>query len=285
MTTGVDGTTTSVSIPSGPASGARGSEQAAAQLWEAQRSGTPCAPVRSLLPDDDLVVAYDVQQRTVARMIDQLGWRPTGRKIGLTAPAVQRQLGVDQPDYGTLFAQLTYADNEPVPADALLQPRIEAEVALVLATDLLVERPTITDLIGATAYAVPALEIVDSRIADWDVRIVDTIADNASHGAVVLGTIPVPLSAVDLRAVTMTMSIGADEVSTGTGADCLGNPLIAATWLAHTMVERGTPLRAGDVVLTGALGPMAPVVPGAPVVAQIHGLGSVRTVIEPRSGS
>jgi 2-keto-4-pentenoate hydratase len=285
MTTGVEGSTTPVSIPSGRDADARGSAQAAAQLWEAQCSGTPCAPVRSLLTDDDLAVAYEVQQRTVARMIDELGWRPTGRKIGLTAPAVQRQLGVDQPDYGTLFAQLTYADNEPVPADALLQPRIEAEVALVLATDLLVEHPTITDLIGATAYAVPALEIVDSRIADWDIRILDTIADNASHGAVVLGTIPVLLSAVDLRALTMTMSIGADEVSTGTGADCLGNPLIAAIWLARTMVERGTPLRAGDVVLTGALGPMAPVVPGVPVVAKIHGLGSVRTVLEPRSES
>lgn len=246
-------------------------------LWDATRRREPVAPVRDRLPAGDLAAAYAVQQRNVARTELELGWRANGRKIGLTAPAVQAQLGVDQPDFGTLFAELTFGDGEPVPFAALLQPRVEAEVALVLGADLTVERPTVADLVRATAFAVPALEIVDSRIAGWDLTIVDTIADNASHGAVVLGTTPRPLSEVDLRGVRMRMSVDGDEVSTGTGADCLGNPLVAAVWLARTMIERGTPLRAGDTVLTGALGPMSPLTPNAEVVAEIDGLGTVRT--------
>ncbi|WP_211262646.1 2-keto-4-pentenoate hydratase [Nitriliruptor alkaliphilus] len=250
-------------------------------LWEATRSRLPVAPVRDALPAGDLTAAYAVQQRNVARVIDELGWRPNGRKIGLTSPAVQQQLGVDQPDYGTLFAELTYGDGEPVPAGSLLQARIEAEVALVLGDELTVDQPTVADVVRATAYAVPALEIVDSRIRGWDLSIVDTIADNASHGAVVLGTHPRPLSEVDLQKVRMRMCIGTEQVSSGCGADCLGNPLVAATWLARTMVAQGTPLRAGDIVLTGALGPMSPVVPGADVRAEIEGLGSIHTrVIE-----
>lgn len=250
-------------------------------LWEATRTRQPIAPIRETLPAGDLQAAYGVQQHNVARTVDELGWRPNGRKIGLTAPAVQAQLGVDQPDFGTLFAELTFGDGEPVPAPLLLQARVEAEVALVLGDDLHVAVPSVADVVRATAYAVPALEIVDSRIVGWDLSITDTIADNASHGAVVLGTHPRLLSDVDLRQVRMRMTVAGDEVSTGTGADCLGNPLVAATWLARTMVERGTPLRAGDIVLTGALGPMSPVVTGAEVVAEIDGLGSIRTrVIE-----
>lgn len=252
-------------------------EEVAERLWAATRSGEPIAPVRGSLPPGGLEAAYAVQQRNVVRTVEELGWRPNGRKIGLTAPAVQAQLGVDQPDYGTLFAELTYGDGEPVPAGFLLQARVEAEVALVLGTDLVVATPSVADVVRATAYAVPALEIVDSRISGWDLTITDTIADNASHGAVVLGTHPRPLHEVDLRQVRMRMAIAGDEVSVGTGGDCLGNPLVAATWLARTMVEQGTPLRAGDIVLTGALGPMSPVVPGAEVIAEIDGLGSIRT--------
>lgn len=259
-----------------PAGDARLVEMADA-LWRAAADHRPCAPVRDHLPADDLEVAYAVQQRNVRRNVDELGWRTVGRKVGLTAPSVQAQLGVDQPDYGTLFAERAFGDGEPVPGGFLLQPRVEAEVALVLDVDLTVEQPTVADVVRATAYAVPALEIVDSRIAGWDLTITDTVADNASHGAVVLGTHPRPLTEVDVRAVRMRLRVGGEEASTGTGADCLGNPLVAATWLARTMVDRGTPLLAGDVVLTGALGPMHPVTADADVVAEIEGLGSVRT--------
>lgn len=250
---------------------------AAHVLWDATRTGVPTGPVRDLLPAGDLEAAYAAQQVNVRRTVDELGWRVTGRKIGLTAPAVQAQLGVDQPDYGALFAELTFGDGEPVPGELFLQPRVEAEVALVLGQDIDVLRPTVSDVVGATAYALPALEIVDSRIEGWDLTITDTIADNASHGAVVLGTAPVLLTEVDVRAVRMSMRVDGDEVSTGTGADCLGNPVVAATWLARTLAERGTPLRAGDVVLTGALGPMFTIGAGAEVVAEIEGLGTVRT--------
>lgn len=255
-------------------------DNAADTLWEAAATGTPCAPIHDLL-DVDLAdaeaaadAAYAVQQRNVERTISERGWRVCGRKIGLTAPAVQEQLGVDQPDFGALYAETSHYDGDTVDITTLLQPRIEAEVALVLGSDL--DRPsnTIADILRATEFALPALEIVDSRIADWNIQFVDTVADNASAGRFVLGTVPRRLD-IDLAAVTMTMSIGGEERSTGRGSSCLGNPLNAARWLADTMARRGTPLRAGDVVLTGALGPMAPVRPGDEVAAEIAGLGRV----------
>jgi 2-keto-4-pentenoate hydratase len=244
-------------------------------LWEAQRTCTPIAPIRSRLSPGDVVTAYAIQERNIARAQAELGWRVTGRKIGLTSAAVQGQLGVEQPDYGALFAELTYGDGDIVPLHGLLQPRIEAELALVLKTDIDLPHPTVSDVVRATDFALPAMEIVDSRIAGWDIGLSDTIADNASHGAAVLGTRPVPLDRFDPRTVTMSMAIDGEVVSTGRGEDCLGNPLLAATWLARKMVEVGTPLRAGDVVMTGALGRMHPVVGGTGVDADLGPLGSV----------
>ncbi|MGW1927623.1 2-keto-4-pentenoate hydratase, partial [Streptomyces massasporeus] len=196
------------------------------------------------------IVAYAVQRLHVERGI-AAGRRPVGRKIGLTSPAVQRQLGVDRPDFGALFADMAVPEGRPIAPGRLLQPKAEAEVALVLGTDLPHGDPTVADLLRATAFALPALEIVDSRIADWDITIVDTVADNASCGLYVLGGTPVPLDRVDLRAVTMTLAKNGETVSEGTGADCLGSPLTAALWLASTLAGLGDPLRAGDVVLTG----------------------------------
>ncbi|MFJ4790185.1 2-keto-4-pentenoate hydratase [Streptomyces sp. NPDC088794] len=250
--------------------------KAADALAEAARTGVPCPPVRSLLPDGDITAAYDVQRLNVARSLEQRGTRVVGRKIGLTSPAVQRQLGVDQPDFGALLADMAVPDGGTVPAGRLLQPKVEAEVALVLGTDLPDARITVADVLRAVDFALPALEIVDSRIADWDISLVDTVADNASSGLFVLGTSPVPLTALDTRGVRMTMSRAGEQVSAGTGADCLGGPLNAAVWLASTLAAAGDPLRAGDIVLTGALGPMVAVDPGDVFEARISGLGSVR---------
>jgi len=250
-------------------------EVAAERLWEAAVTGVPCAPVRDLIADGDAATAYAVQERNVERTRAERGWRICGRKIGLTSPAVQAQLGVDQPDFGALFAELAHGDGQVIAMDGLLQPRIEAEVALVLDRDLNAGRHTVADVLAATAFALPALEIVDSRVAGWDITFVDTVADNASAGRFVLGTVPVSLSRIDLAAVTMSMTINGDERSTGLGSSCLGNPLFAAGWLADTMCALGTPLRAGDVVMTGALGPMSPVVGGDEVAAVIEGLGRV----------
>ncbi|MGW4912669.1 2-keto-4-pentenoate hydratase [Streptomyces sp. NPDC004270] len=243
-------------------------------LEEATRTGTPCAPVRALLPEGDIETAYAVQRRYVERGV-AAGRRLVGRKIGLTSPAVQRQLGVGQPDFGALFADMAVSEGEPIAPGRLLQPKVEAEVALVLGADLPYREPTVADLLRATDFALPALEIVDSRIADWDITIVDTVADNASCGLFVLGGTPVPLDRVDLRGVRMTLGRNGETVSQGTGADCLGSPLTAARWLAATLAGLGDPLRAGDIVLTGALGPMAAAAAGDEFTAHIEGLGTV----------
>lgn len=252
--------------------------EAANRLWSAQWSGLPCAPVRHLIRD--VGEAYAVQQHNVARTLTESGGRLIGRKIGLTSEAVQRQLGVDQPDYGALFAHLSSASGESVPMSGLLQPKAEAEVVLVLGADLDMPEPTVDDVLAATDHLLPAIEIVDSRVAGWDITLIDTVADNASCGRLVLGTDPVAPDAVDLVALPMSMTVNGETRSEGNGAACLGDPLIAAQWLAATMARLGTPLRAGDLVLTGALGPMAPVVAGDVVVADLAGLGTVSVSFE-----
>lgn len=249
--------------------------RAAERLDTARRTGVPCAPVRGLLPDGDLTAAYAVQAVLSDRRLAE-GRRVTGWKIGLTSAAVQAQLGVGTPDFGPLMDDTAVPDGAEIPWGAVLQPRAEAEVALVLEQDLTHERHTVADVIRATAFALPAVEVVGSRIRDWDISAVDTIADNASSGAYVLGTRPVPLRELDLRTAGMVLERRGEPVSTGAGAACLGNPLRAAVWLADTLVRLGRPLRAGDTVLTGALGPMTTVEPGDVLEARIDGLGSVR---------
>ncbi|WEK43163.1 MAG: fumarylacetoacetate hydrolase family protein [Candidatus Sphingomonas colombiensis] len=249
-------------------------ETVAAMLREAAERGIPIAPVAPLLPVGDLDAAYAVQEVNTGIAL-AAGRRLVGRKIGLTSAAVQNMLGVHQPDYGMLFADMGYDDRADIPLDAVLQPRIEAEVALVLGADLDNERNSVADVIAATAFALPCLEIVGSRIADWKIGIVDTIADNASSGAFVLGATPRPLSALDLRMCGMVLEKNGEPVSTGVGQACLGNPLNAARWLADVMARAGRPLRAGDVILSGALGPMVPVVRGDLIGVRINGLGSV----------
>ncbi|WP_396333501.1 2-keto-4-pentenoate hydratase [Burkholderia anthina] len=242
---------------------------------EAQCAATP--PVRGEIAVDDVATAYAVQQANVDLRIRN-GERIVGRKIGLTSLAVQRQLGVDQPDFGTLFASMACGDAEPMRLSRLIQPKVEAEIALVLERDLVHEQHTFADLLRATAHALAAIEVVDSRITDWDIRFVDTVADNASSARFVLGSRPVPLKDLDLAGCEMTLSSGENVLSRGTGAACLGNPLNAAVWLADRMVQFGTPLRAGDVILTGALGPMVAVTSPGTFTAQIAGLGGVRAV-------
>jgi 2-keto-4-pentenoate hydratase len=250
---------------------------AARRLREAEASGKPCAPVRELLSADDVDAAYAAQRLNTDAALAS-GRRLSGRKIGLTAKVVQQQLGVDQPDYGALFADMERGDGDEIAVGAVLQPRAEAEIALILERDLAQEQPTLADLIRAIAYAVPAIEIVGSRIANWDIRIVDTIADNASSGLYVLGGPARSIDGLDLRACRMTMTKNAQQVSSGDGAACLGNPLHAALWLARRMVKSGTPLRAGDTIMTGALGPMVAALPGDAIAAEMSGVGSVRTI-------
>lgn len=251
-------------------------DAAVRELVEARETGRPCAPLRGrLLPEGDVATAYAVQRAQVRRWLDD-GHRRVGAKIGLTSPAVQESFGVYQPDFGVLLDDMAVPDGAEVGPERLLQPRVEAEIAFVLGSDLPDERITAVDVIRATDHLLPAIEIVDSRISGWDISIVDTVADNASSGLFVLGTTPRPLAQVDLRLCGMVLEHAGEPVSVGAGAACLGNPLHAVVWLAQTLARAGEPLRAGEVVLSGALGPMVPVTPGAAYEARISGLGSVR---------
>ena len=247
---------------------------AADRLVSAAASGRPCAPIRHLIGADDLAAAYAVQQR-VNEARQAAGAVVIGRKIGLTSAAVQQQLGVDQPDLGVLFDDMVFADGADIPMARLIQPKVEGEVGFVLGADLIDGPLDAAQVRDAIEYAVAALEICDSRIGDWDIRFGDTVADNASSGVYVLGTERRTLHEVEPVAVTMSMQIDDTEVSTGNGAACLGDPLEAVVWLARTARELGQPLKAGQVILSGALGPMAPVEAGSTVSVTVSGLGTV----------
>ena len=249
----------------------------ALRLREADRSGTPIAPIREELAAFGPDAAYQVQELNTRHHLAQ-GRRLVGRKIGLTSKSVQQQLGVDAPDFGMLFADMELAPGEAVAPGRVLQPKVEAEIAIVLKRDLLQSDLTLSGLISAVAYVLPAVEIVGSRIRNWDIKLLDTIADNASSGLFTLGTEPRRLDQVDLRLCGMVMERHGEIVSVGAGAACLGHPLNAALWLARKMVEVDRPLREGDVIMSGALGPMVAVSPGDVVETAIGGLGSVTTV-------
>jgi 2-keto-4-pentenoate hydratase len=238
------------------------------------RTRVPCTAVRDLIGADDIDLAYDVQRQLIERRLAE-GGRVVGRKIGLTSPAVQRQLGVDRPDFGVLFADMDVTDLPEVPSERLLQPKIEAEVAFVLRDDLTDGPLDVAQARAAVAYATAALEIVDSRIAGWDITFGDTVADNASSGLFVLGQRQLTLGEFEPVEVSMTLELDGAEVSTGSGAACLGDPLEALSWLARTARDLGDPLRAGQVVLSGALGPMVATPPGSVVTARLGRLGTV----------
>lgn len=236
-------------------------------------AGSPIAPLREGLAPADADGAYAVQAINTAFWQSQ-GRRIVGRKIGLTSPAVQKQLGVNQPDFGVLFDDMAIDDGTKVSSSRLIQPKAEAEVAIVLADDLDHEDCTADHVANAAAYAVTAIEIVDSRIADWKITFADTVADNGSSGLFVLGKDRKSLNGLDLYSCGMVMEVNDKVVSLGAGAACLGHPLNAAAWLARTLSQRGAGLKAGDVIMTGALGPMVSITSGDTVKAHIGGLGS-----------
>jgi 2-keto-4-pentenoate hydratase len=254
---------------------------AASRLLGAHAGATPCTPVRDLI-GDDAVIAYAVQHENVRRRV-AAGAAVVGRKVGLTSQAVQAQLGVDQPDFGVLLDDMGHPDRASVSTVGLLQPRIEAEVAFVLGADLIDGDLDDAQVRSAVAQVLPALEIVDSRIAGWDITFADTVADNGSSALFVLGSDARTLDDVEPVDVEMIMTRNGEVVSTGNGAACLGDPLRALAWLARTARDVGDPLRTGQVVLSGALGPMVVVAAGDTFEARISGLGSVSVTFDANS--
>lgn len=249
-------------------------QNAAKRLREAEILKEVCEPIRDLIGAGNVANAYDIQQiNTNFRL--KSGAKIIGHKIGLTAPVVQKQLGVDQPDFGLLWHDKEVLNGGEISMSELMQPRAEAEIAFVLGKDLDQEIITTVDILNAVEYAVASIEIVGSRIKNWDIKIADTIADNASASHWVIGHQPVKLENLDLINCKMQMTNHGKVVSEGTGKACLGSPINALLWLAQKMVAMKQPLKAGDLILSGAVGPMISAKAGDHFNVTIEGLGSV----------
>jgi 2-keto-4-pentenoate hydratase len=249
-------------------------EEIAQALRTADDNKQPIAPISLQIGNTDLDTAYKIQNINTDYKASN-GARIVGKKIGLTSVAIQKQLGVDQPDYGVLFSDMELLNGTTINANTLLQPKAEAEVAFVLSEDLDYEHMTIIDLIACIDYVLPAIEIVGSRIANWEIKLTDTIADNASASRYVLGHTPKTLDEIDVVNCKMQLSKNGDIVSEGFGYNCMGSPLNATLWLAKKMLELGQSLQAGDLILSGALGPMTNIIAGDRLDAVIDGLGTV----------
>lgn len=253
-------------------------QAAADTLLAAYRTGTPVDPLTPGFPDPDLPTAYRIALAQVQAW-EKAGDTIKGHKVGLASRAIQRQMGVDQPDFGHLTASMFHLEHQPIPAATFIQPRIEPEVAFVLGRPLTGPGVTVAEAAAAVDFVLPALEIVDSRIRDWKIGIFDTVADNASSGGVVLGSTPTRLGDVDLRLSGCNLYIDGDLVATGAGGAVLGSPLNALVWLANTVGPLGVTLEPGHVVLPGSMTRAHPIVPGNTIVAEFAGLGSVTAVL------
>ncbi|HET8837751.1 MAG TPA: fumarylacetoacetate hydrolase family protein [Flavobacteriaceae bacterium] len=243
-------------------------------LLQAEKSKVPCPPIRGFFDGKDLKNAYRVQQFITDQKI-AVGQKIVGKKIGLTSEKVQAQLGVNEPDFGILLNTMQIQNGETLSFSKLMQPKAEAEIAFILKDDLLQTNNSLEDLKNAIDFAVAAIEIVGSRIDNWNIQITDTIADNASASHFVLGEKKVALENFNLESCGMHMEINGQKVSEGSGKACLGNPLNAAVWLADKMMEMGNPLKKGEIILSGALGPMVNLNRNDKISAEIDKLGKV----------
>lgn len=249
-------------------------ELAARLLREAEATAVPIEPLTARFPDIDAVDAYEIQLRNIARRT-ATGTGVYGHKVGLSSQAMQQMMGVDEPDYGHLLQDMVLHEDQPVPAARYLAPRVEVEVGFVLGADLPGEGCTVGDVLAATEAVVPSIELIDSRIADWRIRLADTIADNASSAGVVLGSARVAPDEVDLTAIEATLSRNGERVATGRSDAVLGDPTIAVAWLARTVARFDVRLRAGHVILPGSCTRAFDVAAGDRVTADFAGLGSV----------
>ena len=249
-----------------------------ASLYAARHTGVPVEPLTDPHPDMSVTDAYRVQQDLVARLLAD-GDRIVGYKLGLTSAPMQQLFGLHSPDFAPVLASHVLEDGAEVAASAFIHPRVEAEIALVLGDDLAGPECTASDVAKAVAGAVAAIEIVDSRIAGWRIKLADTIADLASSGAIVLSSAVVPADGIDLRLAGMVFTRDNEVVATGAGAAALGSPLLATAWLVRTLAGLGESLLAGQLVMTGALHAAVDVAAGQQYRAEIDNLGTVTLTI------
>ncbi len=249
------------------------------ELYTASVNRVPIERLMVRYPTLTLDDAYGVQMRNVNRALAS-GGSISGKKIGLTSKAMQDMFNVNQPDYGHLFSNME-ALHGRINRSSLIQPKVEAEIAFVLARDLDMQKDiTAADVIAATDYVLPAFEIVDSRIRDWEIGLFDTVADNASSGMYVLGTVRKRIGEIDLKVEVMEFSMNGRKKNSGKGTDVLGDPAFCVAWLANKMRDYGTLLRKGDVILSGALSAAIPAEKGDHFRADYSTLGYVEVVFE-----
>ncbi len=251
----------------------------AAELAQAERNRVPMDPLTAAHPEIDVVDAYEIQLINIRqRVVD--GARVVGHKVGLSSEAMQTMMGVDEPDYGYLLADMEVFEDVPVLAGRFLYPRVEVEVGFILADDLPGSGCTEDDVLAATAAFVPSIELIDTRIRDWKIALCDTIADNASSAGFVLGPERVSPKDVDVTRIDAVLTRNGEVVAEGRSDAVLGNPVTAVAWLARKVDSFGVRLKAGDIVLPGSCTRAIDARPGDAFVADFTGLGSVRLSFE-----
>ena len=254
-------------------------DELAAELAEAERSRTPISPLTDRHAGIDMVDAYEIQLINIRQRVAE-GARVIGHKVGLSSEAMQKMMNVDEPDYGHLLADMEVFEDVPVAAGRFLYPRVEVEVGFILADDLPGEGCTEDDVLAATAAFAPSIELIDTRITDWKIKLGDTIADNASSAGWVLGKERVSPKDVDIKGIEATLRRNGEVVAEGRSDAVLGNPVTAVAWLARKVDQFGVRLKAGDIVLPGSCTRAIDARPGDAFVADFDGLGSVRLSFE-----
>lgn len=251
-------------------------QKAVQRLWDAEEKQITCSPVREIIDANDINLAYEIQKIITNKKV-QLGEEICGFKVGLTSLAVQKQLGVDQPDFGVLWKSKEIENYGSVFMSELMQPKAEGEIAFILSKEIL-EMPTGREdfLANYVACIAPSIELVGSRISNWDIRIVDTVADNASASHFILGDKIEDFSGFDFVGCEMQLKKNNQVTSEGNGAACMGNPIDAALWLIHTLLISNTKIAEGSVILSGALGPMVPCESGDIFEVHISGMNTVK---------
>lgn len=252
---------------------AQEAKEMAKALYDARASLQPISAFTASRPELGLMDGYAIQTELVSMLLAD-GEEIVGYKLGLTSKPMQELLGVDRPDFGPVFASTVFNDGAIIDVNTFISPRMEAEIGIVLGEDLSGPNCTPADALRASAGAVASLEIVDSRIADWKIKLADTVGDLASNGAIALSSRVIPID-FDLRTLGMVFTKNGQHIATGAGAAAMGDPLIAVAWIANTLAPMGITLKAGHVIMTGALHAMVPVAPGDVFRADFDRLGPV----------